>query len=731
MSSSGTESKVSISRPEPDVRREAQDIFRLLANLGRWSLSKVHSITLQDNSKLVLRMWRFRIRTGWKIILDDFETTCPQCRKRARAIKRTFRQEAPPTSEELAGWMADMIQHHSEFHREASAETTETPAPASKIKLKGSDEKGTARIKILSPKDESSKSRQTPGRIKVGENPTAITSPPPEKGEDKRLALSRPRTDETVRIIPLMEYRLSGGVGVEIFIPVGVCDDLIDHCRLSLEHGSEVGGVMVGIKDEVRGASGNVERYRVRVTDLIHFRAADSSGSRLHLTSDSWAHVSVEETRCGYEEQSKVRLGWYHTHPTQGIFFSRYDRDFHTVFSKLFQFAIVVDPRNMEAGLFYWDDPERRSLIGPTNFFLGPRQAPIHSATAIAVYDGTSVLKPKRGKLAPVRVLFLVVPVLLLVLYTLADARSLFLDPNQIIILSFIPLFALSLWNIEWFHPLEPLEVRMLTQLQQLIDRQARTGETTSTSSVVRKLVIFAALTLLLLLIILNVPAVRSRIWPRPSSNATETHSTNVPGTQVEGNKSSAERVELTLRSANAGEMILEADDGRVKVRYEKQGSSWSCDKQEERDFFAHLFQWDINEQDEQSYIRDLQTRLDSNSTDGLWGQNTRRLFLDRIKSLAKANATIGLRAPNNKTFTVSVIDHSEENSVSSPPDVHPSRPQTPPKPKPSARPKADATPKPNTSPATSVPAGRDSTTKPKPSESPTGKREPKRDPRD
>jgi hypothetical protein len=73
-----------------------------------------------------------------------------------------------------------------------------------------------------------------------------------------------------------------------------------------------------------------------------------------------------------YSPVGKCRVGWYHTHPTQGIFFSGLDKDAHTIFRQPYQFALVIDPRSMDAGLFYWQDAERHRLGGPVLFSLRP-----------------------------------------------------------------------------------------------------------------------------------------------------------------------------------------------------------------------------------------------------------------------------------------------------------------------------------------------------------------------
>jgi proteasome lid subunit RPN8/RPN11 len=86
-----------------------------------------------------------------------------------------------------------------------------------------------------------------------------------------------------------------------------------------------------------------------------------------------------EYIRRKHEPGGKTRLGWYHTHPDQGIFFSSKDKKAHEVFKEPHQFALVVDPRGMEAGLFHWthaasSNAAGRSVTGPICFSLARRR---------------------------------------------------------------------------------------------------------------------------------------------------------------------------------------------------------------------------------------------------------------------------------------------------------------------------------------------------------------------
>jgi len=190
--------------------------------------------------------------------------------------------------------------------------------------------------------------------------------------------------------VPEVEYSLPDSTSVRATLSGSVCSGLRLHCRESLEHGREVGGVLVGYRTLSQTPAGAA--YSVQATDLIPMKSSSSSGSHVQFDETDWDHVD-QQMESLYAAQGKCRIGWYHTHPTQGIFFSQYDRDAHTVFQQPFQFALVVDPQAMEAGLFYWADYRARSLGGPVLFRLGS-QAVTASGLAEGLADSSGLSGP-------------------------------------------------------------------------------------------------------------------------------------------------------------------------------------------------------------------------------------------------------------------------------------------------------------------------------------------------
>jgi len=171
---------------------------------------------------------------------------------------------------------------------------------------------------------------------------------------------------------PVFAYDLITGHQVSVIASPDACRALIQHCSESNIHGREVGGILAGYRD-TRIAGDGRTLYRVVLTDVIALPCEDSSPC--HLTFDSRCWAVVQKEMMPLAAEGKCRLGWYHTHPTQGIFFSDHDRDAHHIFREPHQFALVVNPRTMEAGVFHWTG-QPGAIEGPICFPL-EKPAPV------------------------------------------------------------------------------------------------------------------------------------------------------------------------------------------------------------------------------------------------------------------------------------------------------------------------------------------------------------------
>jgi len=122
-----------------------------------------------------------------------------------------------------------------------------------------------------------------------------------------------------------------------------VCEAVIyEHVFGNAER--EVGGVLVG--KVMRAGMMPV------IAGAIPAIAADEQRATLTFTQDSWEHVHRVLDRDFPDEQI---VGWYHSHPSFGIFLSGHDLFIHrNFFSGPSQIALVVDPIGQEEGVFAW-----------------------------------------------------------------------------------------------------------------------------------------------------------------------------------------------------------------------------------------------------------------------------------------------------------------------------------------------------------------------------------------
>jgi proteasome lid subunit RPN8/RPN11 len=129
----------------------------------------------------------------------------------------------------------------------------------------------------------------------------------------------------------------------------------------------EVGGVLIGGV----GKAGTLPI----VFGAIQAIAADERRAALTFTQEAWAHVHrvIDE-----EYPNDQIVGWYHSHPSFGIFLSEHDLFIHrNFFSNRSQIALVVDPISREEGIFAWTEDDRIDLYlqRPTKDGWQPRVA--------------------------------------------------------------------------------------------------------------------------------------------------------------------------------------------------------------------------------------------------------------------------------------------------------------------------------------------------------------------
>jgi len=207
---------------------------------------------------------------------------------------------------------------------------------------------------------------ERPKRVKVLRSDGTEKSAP-GAADIRILSSCLPPVKPASNVATQLSYGLHSGETVTVRMHASALQRLVSHCLLSSRHGYEVAGVLAGYRHESTGTKGI--QHCLDVTDVLPIESQDRSGSHIRVDERSWG--IVERMLLDLNgSQEKCKLAWYHTHPTQGIFFSRGDWESHLLFARPYQFALVVDPRSMKAGLFYWSDYDSRLHGEPLYFSL-------------------------------------------------------------------------------------------------------------------------------------------------------------------------------------------------------------------------------------------------------------------------------------------------------------------------------------------------------------------------
>ena len=168
--------------------------------------------------------------------------------------------------------------------------------------------------------------------------------------------LQRPDRD---RKFACVAYEVPGPIDMPIFLD-RLTADAIERHALS-DTTVELGGILLG-KECLDTATGQPFVWVTQALEAKHYANTQASFTYTH---DSWEEISRERDRL-YPDCDIV--GWYHTHPSFGIFLSHHDLFIHrNFFAQPLQVAYVVDPINQSRGFFQWRDGGLAQVGG---FFL-------------------------------------------------------------------------------------------------------------------------------------------------------------------------------------------------------------------------------------------------------------------------------------------------------------------------------------------------------------------------
>lgn len=139
-----------------------------------------------------------------------------------------------------------------------------------------------------------------------------------------------------------------GATSVKIKVWQGALRKAREHAQRHRR--DEVGGICIGTLGKGRHSG----RWIVEITDTLMAEHTINRGASITFTPDTWSAANrIIEQR--YATSGERMVGWYHSHPMSGVFFSFYDLFVHeNFFTQPWHVALVIDPFRGREGFFVW-----------------------------------------------------------------------------------------------------------------------------------------------------------------------------------------------------------------------------------------------------------------------------------------------------------------------------------------------------------------------------------------
>ncbi len=153
-----------------------------------------------------------------------------------------------------------------------------------------------------------------------------------------------------------LAYEVADPADLPIFIDLKAADAIERHALSDTS--VELGGILLG-KECLDPATGEPFVWITQSLEAKHYANTQASFTYTH---DSWEEITRERDQ-RFPDSDIV--GWYHTHPSFGIFLSHHDLFIHrNFFAQPLQVAYVVDPINQTRGFFQWRDGGMEPVSG-------------------------------------------------------------------------------------------------------------------------------------------------------------------------------------------------------------------------------------------------------------------------------------------------------------------------------------------------------------------------------
>jgi proteasome lid subunit RPN8/RPN11 len=165
------------------------------------------------------------------------------------------------------------------------------------------------------------------------------------------------------------------GDQVRVFIAQSALQQIDEHAHGDLER--EVGGVLMGHLREGEA------QLTIEILAALPAVSADHGPVHFTFTADAWARI--HEDRSDQYPDLQI-VGWFHTHPDLGVFYSADDVVVHSAaFVMPWQVGLVLDPIRLEGCLFGWrsipNDMTKPLLIPINGYYERLGEQPVSYAT--------------------------------------------------------------------------------------------------------------------------------------------------------------------------------------------------------------------------------------------------------------------------------------------------------------------------------------------------------------
>ncbi len=146
-----------------------------------------------------------------------------------------------------------------------------------------------------------------------------------------------------------------------IYIDIDVLCELEMHAASNTN--VELGGVLLGgqFVDEQANPF-------VVISDSLRAEHYEATRGSFKFTHDTWSQITRQREQFPDDLQM---VGWYHTHPSWGVFLSGMDTFIcENFFRQPLDLALVIDPCRSDRGFFQWTDRSERPLTRTSGFYL-------------------------------------------------------------------------------------------------------------------------------------------------------------------------------------------------------------------------------------------------------------------------------------------------------------------------------------------------------------------------